>query len=207
MIKDILLNAFFPPVCPVCRKRISAPDSLCPDCFSRLNFFQSNPEKQVSAVVYDDLSRQLVLALKYGDRPDLALMLARMMYNAGKDLLRDADVLTGVPLHWKRMMFRKYNQATVLAFGVSKLSGIPVEPVMLKRIKSTPKQSTRAQRFENVKGAFAVNPKITVAGKTIVLVDDVLTTGATTNACSRALLENGAREVKVLTFAKAQEAG
>ena len=205
MFFDILLNAFFPPVCPVCAKRIEMPGALCAECFSRLQFIHAHQPGKASAVVYDDTSKRLILALKYGDKTELAPLLARMMVNAGGKVLDGADVLTCVPLHWKRLLARKYNQAAVLAAAVSKICAVPSDPLVLKRIKATPKQGTRRERFENVKDAFAFNPGRSVRGKTVVLIDDVVTTGATADACARLLLKNGAREARLLTVGKAVE--
>ena len=205
MLSDLILNVFFPPRCPVCQSRVEGADGVCPDCFARLRFISNLSADRASAVVYDQVSRQMILALKYGDRLDLAPLLARLMYNAGFFVLRDADILTGVPSHWKRMMIRKYNQAAVLAAELSKLSGIDVDPEILKRIRATAKQGSRAERFEHVQNAFVLNPKSNIRGKRIVLIDDVLTTGATTQACAGVLLKGGAKEVRILTFAKAAE--
>ena len=205
MFSDFILRAFFPSVCPVCSARVSDAGSLCPNCFSRLDFVSDNSEKQIAAVVYNETSKHLIMGLKYGDRLDLAPLLARLMYNAGNDLLRKADLLTCVPLHWKRMLSRKYNQAAVLSAELSKLSGIPSNPELLKRVKATPKQGTRKERFENVKNAFAMNSKDEIQGKTIILIDDVLTTEATARSCVEILKKNGAKDVGVLTFAKARQ--
>ena len=90
-----------------------------------------------------------------------------------------------------------------MAAAVSKICAVPSDPRLLKRVKSTPKQGTRRERFENVKDAFAFNPGRSVRGKTVVLIDDVVTTGATADACARLLLKNGAAEVRLLTFGKA----
>ncbi len=204
MSLNALLDAFFPPVCPVCLKRVTVAAGLCPDCFARLSFVRNNTPDRAAAVVYDETSKPLLMMLKYGDRPDLAALMARLMYNAGGDVLSDADLLTGVPLHWKRLLFRKYNQAAVLATELSRLSGISVCPDVLKRVKSTPKQGTREERFENVKGAFVSNPSFPLQGKTVVLIDDVVTTGATAQACRAVLMKSGAKEVRLLTFAEAR---
>ncbi|MBR1777004.1 MAG: ComF family protein [Alphaproteobacteria bacterium] len=203
MFWDFVLNAFFPPVCPVCSTRVEVQGSLCPDCFARLEFVSDNSKEHASAVVYNETSRQLILALKYGDRLDLAPLLARLMYNAGSGVFEKADVITCVPLHWKRILARKYNQAAVLAAELSKLSGVCSDPNILKRIRSTPKQGSRRERFENVRGAFVLNPDITIQGKTVVLIDDVVTTGATANSCAGVLIRGGAKEVRLLTFARA----
>lgn len=205
MFLETLLNAFFPPTCPVCAKRVESAGVLCGDCFARLRFVDVRQSGKASAVVYDDVSKRLVLSLKYGDKTELAPLLARMMVNAGKDVLNGADLLTCVPLHRKRLLARKYNQAAVLAGAVSEICAVPSDPLLLKRVKATPKQGTRRERFENVRNAFAFNPRRSVKGKTVVLIDDVVTTGATADACAKVLLKNGAAEVRLLTFAKAVE--
>ena len=203
MLLDTLLNAFFPPTCPVCAKRIESPGALCAECFSRLQFIHAHQPGKASAVVYDEVSKQLILALKYGDKTELAPLLARMMVNAGGSVLDGADLLTCVPLHWTRLLVRKYNQAALLAAAVTKICAVPSNPRVLKRIKATPKQGTRRERIENVKQAFALDDGRNVKGKTIVLIDDVVTTGATADSCARVLLKNGAKEIRLLTFAKA----
>ncbi len=205
MFLNVLLNAFFPPTCPVCGKKIETPAALCPDCFSRLQFVNANLSDKASAVVYDDVSKQLILALKYADKTELAPLLARMMVNAGGEVLDGADLLTCVPLHWKRLLARKYNQAAVLALAVSEICAVPCDLRLLKRVKYTSKQGTRKERFDNVRDAFIFNSSRSIQGKTVVIVDDVVTTGATVEACARLLLKNGAAEVRLLTFAKAVE--
>lgn len=205
MFLNALLNAFFPPICPVCAKRIETPGGLCGDCFSGLQFVCADLPGKASAVVYDEISKQLILALKYGDKTELAPLLARMMVNAGGKILDGADVLTCVPLHWKRLLVRKYNQAAVLAHAISEICAVPSDPRLLKRVKSTPKQGTRKERFDNVADAFEFNASRSVRGKVVVIIDDVVTTGATADACARVLLKNGAAEVRLLTFAKAVE--
>ncbi|MBO4520827.1 MAG: ComF family protein [Alphaproteobacteria bacterium] len=205
MLSDMFLNALFPPVCPICQNRTESAGALCPECFSQLRFVGDNLADRAAAVVYDEVSRRLVLSLKYGDRLDLVPLLARLMHNAGGEVLKNADLLTGVPLHWKRMLSRKYNQSVVLAAEISKQSGIPLNPELLKRIKSTPKQGSRKERFKNVSKAFVLNPESNIRGKTVVLIDDVVTTGATAEACASVLLKGGAKEVRLLTFARAQK--
>ncbi len=206
MFFDTLLNAFFPPVCPVCAQRVDVSGALCADCFSRLQFLSGTfAEGRAAAVVYDDVSKKLILGLKYGDRTELAGLMARLMVNASGGVLDGADVLTGVPVHWKRLLVRKYNQADLLAFAVTRLCGVPTDPMLIRRVKSTPKQGTRRDRFENVRDAFAADPEHPVKGKVVVLIDDVVTTGATAESCGRVLIKAGAKEVRLLTFAKAVE--
>jgi ComF family protein len=163
-----------------------------------------------AAVRYDDVARALVHALKYGDRLDLAPTMGRWIANAGRELLGDADALVPVPLHWRRLWMRRFNQSTRLAEVVSAASGVPVAYDVLRRVKATAQQVglTRVQRADNVQGAFRVAPdaRAEVAGRRLVLVDDVLTTGATLDACARTLLRAGARNVDVLTFARVVDA-
>ncbi|MBV8565524.1 MAG: ComF family protein [Methylobacteriaceae bacterium] len=158
------------------------------------------------AVFDDGPVRELVHRLKYGDRLELARPMGRWMARAGADLLKDADVLVPVPLHRLRLWSRRFNQAGALAHSISKASHVPVESFALHRIKATPPQVrlTRTQRAENVQGAFRVPDEMRprVHDRRIVLVDDVLTSGATLNAAARALSRAGARSIDVLVFAR-----
>lgn len=155
---------------------------------------------------YDDAARALVHRLKYGDRLDLAPALGRMMARAGAELLAEADVVVPVPLHRARLWRRRFNQAMALAGPVSAAGGVALDPFLLARVKRTRSQVglTKAQRAENLQGAFRVpaEARARLAGRRVLLVDDVLTTGATANAASRALLRGGAAAVDVLAFAR-----
>src|SRR5499433_2756688 len=159
-----------------------------------------------AAVRFDDVARALVHALKYGDRLDLAPMMGRWMATAGRVLTAEADALIPVPLHWRRYWARRFNQSVLLAEAIAKTSGVPVVLGALKRVKATPQQVGLSQsaRALNVQGAFRVSPsgKSAVAGRRLILVDDVITTGATVDACARALLRAGAADVSVLAFAR-----
>ncbi len=164
-----------------------------------------------AAVRFDDISRALVHGLKYGDRLDLAPMMGRWLARAGQELLAEADALVPVPLHWRRHWARRFNQSAMLAAAVSKASGVPIAGRALKRVKFTAQQVglSRTQRAANIQGAFRVPPdgKAEVVGRRLVLVDDVLTSGATVEGCAKALLRAGARNVDVLVFARVAEAG
>ena len=159
-----------------------------------------------AAVRYDDVARKLVHAFKYGDRLDLAPTMGRWMTNAARPLLAEADAIVPVPLHWRRQWARRFNQSALLAEVIAKASGNAVVHAALKRVKATPQQVglSQAERAQNVQGAFRVPPsaKAEVAGRRLLLVDDVLTSGATVDACSRALLRAGAAQVDVLVFAR-----
>lgn len=154
----------------------------------------------------DGPARQLVHRLKYGDRLELAKAMGAWMARAGDEILVEADLLVPVPLHRTRLARRRFNQSALLARAISARCGTPVDLDSLGRDKATPSQVglTRTQRALNVQGAFRVAPerRLAVEGKAVVLVDDVLTSGATINAASRALLRGGARRVDVLVFAR-----
>jgi ComF family protein len=152
----------------------------------------------------DGPARTLAHRLKYSDRAELARPMARWMARAGADILADADLLAPVPLHPLRLWRRRFNQAAALAREISRETGKPCNLSALLRVKATPSQVglSRAQRAENVQGAFRVADGAPVRGMNVVLVDDVLTSGATANAASRALLRAGAKGVDVLVFAR-----
>ena len=232
------LNVALPPLCPACRTLVHD-SGLCAECWSKLAFiappycprlgipFVYDPGPGIlsmqaiadppsfhrarAAVRYDDVARQLVHAFKYGDRLDLAPTLGRWMARAGTELTTEADALVPVPLHWRRLWQRRFNQSAALAGEISGASGVPVVHQVLRRVKATAQQVglSRTQRAENVQGAFRVPKEArgAVKGRRFILVDDVLTSGATLDACARALLRAGARQVDALVFARVVDAG
>ncbi|BAR98628.1 competence protein F homolog [Blastochloris viridis] len=155
---------------------------------------------------YDEVARRLVHALKFGDRIELARPLGRMMAQAGAELLTDADAVVPVPLHWMRLWRRRFNQSAALADEIGRSAGIAARPGLLVRRRRTGHQVglSRAERARNVQGAFAVPPEGVgeVRGRRLVLIDDVLTTGATLEACARVLSRAGAARVDALVFAR-----
>ena len=164
-----------------------------------------------AAVRYDDVARTLVHSLKYQDRTDLAPAMGRWMARAGRELLDGADMLVPVPLHWRRAWRRRYNQSGALARVIERQAGVRVRGEVLRRVRATEQQIglSRAQRATNVQGAFQVSAdrQSEVQGRRIVLIDDVLTSGATVDACARALLRARAAQVDVLVFARVVESG
>lgn len=155
---------------------------------------------------YDDGSRRLVTGYKYYDRTQATPMFGQWLQRAGQELLGEVDGIVPVPLHRWRLLQRRYNQSSLLARELGKLAGKPVLDEALRRSRHTRQQAglTREQRLINVEGAFTVPAKqqAQVSGKRLLLIDDVLTTGATLHACAEALTEAGAEQVYILTLAR-----
>jgi ComF family protein len=176
-------------------------DLLCGACLREPPPF----DRARAAFRYDSQSKGLVLSFKHADRPGLARYLAPLMARAAKDLLADADWLVPVPLHRWRLFHRRYNQAALLAQCLGHQAKAEYRPDILVRRRHTPPQGTlgRSQRLANLKGAIAlaVRPE-RVAGRRIILVDDVLTTGATLGACAEVLRQAGAARIDVVTLAR-----
>ncbi len=162
--------------------------------------------KARAVVRYDDRARKLVHWFKYKDGLEAAPILARLMKRSGRELIDQCDMIIPVPLYRSRLWVRRYNQAAALALVIAKDTGLEYEPQLLDRVRKTKTQVglSAAQRRRNVSGAFAVNENCfeRVSGKRVLLVDDVITTGATIEACSRAILSGGAENVDVLAFAR-----
>ncbi len=152
----------------------------------------------------DGPARRLVHRLKYSDRLELAGPMGAWMARAGADILAEADALAPIPLHYTRLWRRQFNQAAALAREVSRRCGKPLEFRLVERVRRTRSQVglSRAERAENLQGAFRCPEAAPLRGRRIVLIDDVLTSGATANAASRALLRGGAKAVDVLVFAR-----
>src|SRR6266700_1897734 len=199
------LSFIAPPYCP--RLGIPFVYDPGPDMLS-MEAIASPPayQRARAAVRYDDVARTLVHALKYQDRTDLAPAMGRWMARAGDELLAGADMLVPVPLHWRRAWRRRYNQSGALARIIERQSGVRVRGEVLRRVRATEQQVglSRSQRASNVQGAFQVSSdaRSQVQGRRVVVIDDVLTSGATVDACARALLRAKAAQVDVLVFAR-----
>ncbi len=228
-----LVDALAPSQCLSCGVGLREPASLCVACWARLTHLDdpvcdmlgtpfaydqgagalsaaalADPpawDRSRAAVAFDEASRGLIHALKYNDRQEAGLLMARMMARAGRALLSEADIVLPVPLYRWRLWQRRFNQSAFLAQQLAKASGQPWRGDVLLRQRRTKSQVglRLAERRKNVKGAFILAPGhlSAVAGKTVLLVDDVRTTGSTAEACSNCLKAAGAAKVHLLTFA------
>lgn len=226
-----LLDFLLPPTCPVCHQRIEN-NGLCPECFSKLEFIGAQKcsicGQPLDAVVpgmavcgaclkeppffhqaesifkYNDISRKLILAFKHGDHIELTELFTKWMEQNSKELIEKNDLLMPVPLHWRRILKRKYNQASLLAKSLAKKYQKEYFPLILIRCKFTKSQGhlSPKERKKNVKGVFKIKNANKIKDKSVLLIDDVFTTGATVNECTKVLLKAGAKSVDVLTIAK-----
>lgn len=194
-----------PPFCDVCAFPFEYDEGqgvICAGCLAEPPQFK----RARAPFVYSDLISDMVLSLKRQGRRSGLNFFANQMWVSGKTLIEEADYLVPVPLHYRRLASRGFNQAGWLAEAVSKVSGCPVRHDLIRRVKASQSQGhlSPQQRRANVAGAFSVpsNKTVQVHGRRIVLVDDVYTTGATVNACVRALKKAKAANVDVLTLAR-----
>jgi ComF family protein len=229
-----VIDFALPPRCPGCAAIVPDPHLFCLTCWQALQFlgepcctrcglpfpFQTGDaaecaaclatpplfDRARAAVAYGEISRVVALKLKYGRRPGLAETLARLMQRHAQ-----GDLLAPVPLHRWRIWTRGYNQSALIAAALARRTGLPVELGLLQRIKGTPplRGMGRRERALAVRGAFrlADAARPTVAGRTVILVDDVFTSGATANACARALKRGGASAVNILCWARVVREG
>lgn len=230
-----VLRAIYPPQCLACGARVTSDFALCGPCWRDAAFITglvcdkcgcplpgtegAGPEfcddcltiarpweRGRAALLYRDTGRRLVLALKHGDRLDIAKPAAKWMAQAVGPILLPDMVVAPIPLHWQRLLRRRYNQAALLSVNVARTLGLPHFPDLLRRARRTPSQDGRDRdgRFANVAGALVVSPDRArrIAGRAVLLVDDVMTSGATFAAATEACRAAGAERVFILSLAR-----
>ncbi|MBO7555938.1 MAG: ComF family protein [Alphaproteobacteria bacterium] len=235
MIFEDLLNFLFPYQCLRCGKILNKAGYLCDECVDEINFItapychkcghplqEENVQDELlcggcskkkhsfyrfarSAVVYDNSSKNLILAFKFFDQTENSALLAAMLKIAGKDIFEaGADLLVPVPLHYTRLIKRRYNQSALLVQKLSKMTDIPYDNFSLIRKRRTKPQVevSGKERATNVKNAFEVKYPQNVKGRRIILVDDIMTTGSTVKESALALKRAGAKSVDILTIAR-----
>lgn len=231
---DAVINAIYPPQCAACGEATGEAQGLCGCCWSKTPFvsglvctkcglplegegdgdvlcdgcLHAPPawDRGAAAVLYEGTGRRVVMALKHGDRLELAKPLSRWMARIGQGLIGEADIVAPVPLHWSRLVRRQFNQSVELARQKGISGRAQLVPDLLVRTRPTRLQDgmDRAERFANQRDAFVVNARQTgrLIGKNVLLIDDVMTTGATLSACTEALRDAGAGTVNVLVLAR-----
>ncbi|WP_240611036.1 ComF family protein [Oceaniglobus ichthyenteri] len=178
----------------------------CDDCMS----IPRRWHRGRAAIVYDGKGRRVVLSLKHGDRQDIVGPAAAWMLRAARPLITPNTLLVPVPLHWLRMLKRRFNQSALLATALGRAAGVQVSPRALQRARNTARQDGKSldQRFANI--ADAIRPHFKygalIEGRDILLVDDVMTTGATLSACTDACIAAGAARVDIVTLARVAKA-
>lgn len=193
-------------VCDLCGTPLPGEDDgkpeHCDDCLAIARPWSRGR----AALLYKDNARQIVLSLKHGDRLDLARPAAGWMLRAAAPILMPGMLVAPVPLHWLRLLKRRYNQSALLSAGIARLAGLDHCPDLLQRRRSTPSQEGRDRnaRFANLADALALHPRraARVEGRHVLLVDDVMTSGATLAAAAEACIAGGATGVSVLVLAR-----
>lgn len=230
------LRLLYPPSCLTCEAMVDREGALCGACWREAPFIGRPPchgcgaplavdhaengelcdeclridrpwSAGRAALVYRGTGRKLVLALKYGDRMDVAGPAAGWMAQVARDIAVPGMLVCAVPLHWRRRVERRYNQSVLLARGVARHLALDHCPDLLLRPAATPILDGKSvtERFQALEAALTINPKrqALVQGRAVVVVDDVMTSGATFSAATHALLSSGAAQVSVLTLARA----
>lgn len=230
-----VVDLLWPPVCPGCGDAVQDAARLCVKCWTDLTFigppqcaccglplpdafddetlcgdcWRASPpyERARVACVYDDASRKLILPFKHADRTDLLPTLLNLMRSSATPLVEDADIIAPVPLHWTRLLSRRYNQSALIANKLARSGNVQSIPDLVVRKKRTASQGGRSRsgRLRNIKGVFRIRARhrAILRDRRVLLVDDVMTTGATVSEVSRVLLRAGAGRVDVVTFARA----
>ena len=231
-ILNKILNTALPPICPLCQEKVQAETAFCSKCFAKIKFtkkpfcnncslqFESyvkhnstcfaclaRPpafEQAFAPLIYDRETRKPILALKHADQTQHAAMFAKIITARAPKAFQRADLITAVPIHNKRLRKRLYNQAALLANHIAKTWHLPVRHNLITREKYTRPLGnlTPRQRMLALRNVFRCPTPELVCGRSVLLIDDVTTSGLTSEFCARVLKKAGAKEVRVLTIAK-----
>ncbi|MDC0737706.1 ComF family protein [Cognatishimia sp. SS12] len=229
------IRIIYPPRCVSCGDRVAGDFALCGPCWRETPFIgdsvcdlcgapqlSSAPAEALicdacqamprpwrqgrAALLYQGNARRLILALKHGDRTELARPMSRWLFEAAQPLFRPDLIVAPVPLHWRRLLKRRYNQSALLAAGLAKMMHVELCPDLLQRTKATPSLEgiSREARFQTLRDVIQVHPRHVdrIKNRSILLIDDVMTTGATLDAASRACKMSQANDVCVIALAR-----
>ncbi|WP_253300049.1 ComF family protein [Wolbachia endosymbiont of Chironomus riparius] len=223
------INLIFPNACVNCEQIISEDIELCNECNLKINFLAKHycnvcgsvianniytcgkciidpPKFKVlrSVFAYDQNSKDIIINLKFFDNLNHVKTFAKWMHQFHKDIFKDADLIIPIPLHRLRLFKRKYNQSALLAKELAKVTNLFYVPYAIKRLRNTNPQAglSLKQREKNLKNAFSICNKEIIKNKIVILIDDVVTTGATVRSCAHEILSSGVKEVRVLSLAR-----
>ena len=231
---NLLINIIYPPKCIICKSDCMNANLLCSECFGKISFitrpyckkcgnslkkilgkcselnciYDKHTYSQVRSVIeYNDFSKKIITSFKFNDNFRLIkLFKSWFKYTLSTVNYNDIKLIVPVPLHKSKLKMRGFNQSSILAKIISKISGINYKSNILIKIKNTENQSDLSKRLreKNLNGAFSVNARYNklIEGQKVLLIDDIITTGSTVNECSKTLLSNGAKEIIVISLAK-----
>lgn len=215
-----LIYFLYPKRCILCGKKVNENSSYaCEKCFNIIKYISNKEvcsivsdmyfDKLISLFLYKGIIREKILEFKFRDKPHLGRAFAEFLSKILKETNLDIDIVIPVPMHYKRFLERGYNQSSILAKEISKNIGIKCRGNILRKVQKSAVQSTLnlKQRKMNILNTYGVINKNKILNKNVLLVDDIYTTGATVNECSRVLKENGASKVYVVTIAHGEQRG
>lgn len=232
MILDYFSRLLMPPRCSDCLIEVHEYDSLCAKCWKKYKFISDNickicgtpfdidsedfdiclnctkdkPKynKSRSLIKFDDKSKKLIHRFKYYDNTNLSRLFAKMLYSKYKNIINESDIITCVPMHKMKRIFRLYNQSQILSNDIAKLAKIRFIPDLLIKVKNNKSQTylSKSERKKNLSNTIIYNDKYKIENKNILLIDDVITTGETINYISKILISKKPNNINIISIAK-----